>query len=140
MDETAERVCIDLRCHGVVLARPLLQALVVAAAGFLLLFAEWPVPVVGAVLAGVAAIGALAAVWRWDATRLVITTEKVFLVHGVLRRRASAVLLRAVRDVGVEQSLAGRALGYGTLHAGPLEVEFVPQVQRVCDLVERLAA
>jgi uncharacterized membrane protein YdbT with pleckstrin-like domain len=140
MDEAAERVCADLRRHGVVLAQPLAQAVVLGLAGFLLLFAEWPVPVVGASLAGLAAVFALAAVWRWDTTRVVITTEKVFLVDGVLRRRASAVLLRTVRDVGVEQSLAGRALGYGTLHAGPLEIDYVPQVQQVCELVERLAA
>ena len=135
-----ERVCLDARRHTVVLARPLSRAVVLAAAGILLLTLPWPVPAAGALALVVAAVTALAAVIRWDRTRVVITTEKVFLVHGVLRRRASAVMLRSLHVVALEQSLPGRMLGYGTLQAGPLEVEYVPDPGRVRDLVERLAA
>ena len=60
------------------------------------------------------ALLALAAVVRWDRTRIVVTTEKVFLVHGVMRRRASAVMLSSLRIVSLDQSLPGRVLGYGT--------------------------
>jgi uncharacterized membrane protein YdbT with pleckstrin-like domain len=111
-----------------------------AAAGMLLLTLPWPVPAAGALVLAIAAAIALTAVVRWDRTRIVVTTEKVFLVHGVLRRRASAVMLRSLRIVSLEQSLPGRVLGYGTLQAGPLEVEYVPDPGRVRDLVERLAA
>ena len=75
-----------------------------------------------------------------DRTRLVVTTDKVFLVHGVMHKRASAVMLRSLRVVSLEQSAVGRLLGYGTLHAGPLEVEYVPKARQVRDMVERLAA
>ncbi len=135
-----EQVCLDARRHSVVLARPLSRALGLAAAGILLLTLPWPVPVAGALVLTIAAVVALVAVVRWDRTRIVVTTEKVFLVHGVLRRRASAVMLRSLRIVSLEQSLPGRVLGYGTLQAGPLEVEYVPDASRVRDLVERLAA
>jgi uncharacterized membrane protein YdbT with pleckstrin-like domain len=80
------------------------------------------------------------AVIRWDRTRFVVTTEKVLLVHGVTRRRASAVLIQSVQLVSLEQTVPGRLLGYGTLQAGPLEVDYVPHARRVRDLVERLAA
>ena len=135
-----ERVCLDARRHTVVLARPLSRAVGLSAAGMLLLTLPWPVPAAGAIVLGIAAAIALAAVVRWDRTRIVVTTEKVFLVHGVLRRRASAVMLRSLRVVSLEQSFPGRLLGYGTLQAGPLEVEYVPDPGRVRDLVERLAA
>jgi hypothetical protein len=109
-------------------------------AGFVLLALPWPAPVAGAALQAIAAVGALVAVVRWDRTRFVVTTEKVFLVHGVTRRRASAVMVRSCRLVALELTLPGRVLGYGTLQAGPLEVEYVPHARDVRDLVERLAA
>ena len=77
--------------------------------------------------------------WRWDRTRFVVTTEKVFLVEGVTRKRAAAVRLQGLRSISLEQSLLGRTLGYGTLHAGPLEVEHVPRARQARDLVEHLA-
>ncbi len=135
-----EHVCLDARRHSAVLARPFSRALLLAAGGILLLALPWPVPVAGALVLAIAAVIALVAVVRWDRTRLVVTTEKVFLVHGVVHRRASAVMLRSLRIVSLDQSLPGRVLGYGTLQAGPLEVEYVPDPRRVRDLVERLAA
>lgn len=135
-----EHVCLDARRHTVVLARPLMRAVLLAAGGILLLALPWPVPALGALLLVVAALGALVAVVRWDRTRFVVTTEKVFLVHGVTRRRASAVMLSSLRLVALDQTLPGRMLGYGTLQAGPLEVEYVPRAKHVRDLVERLAA
>jgi uncharacterized membrane protein YdbT with pleckstrin-like domain len=123
-----------------VLVRPLTRAVLLAAGGILLLTLPWPLFAAGAVVLVVAAVTALAAVVRWDRTRIVVTTEKVFLVRGVTRRRASAVMLRSLDLVELEQTLPGRVLGYGTLQAGPLEVDYVPDPRRVRDLVERLAA
>ena len=134
-----ERICFDVRRHGVVLMRPFVWATALTIVGMFLLAMPWPVPVAAPLAIGVGAISALAAVWRWDRTRFVVTTEKVFLVQGVTRKRASAVRLRGLRSISLEQSLAGRLLGYGTLHAGPLEVEHVPHARQARDLVERLA-
>jgi uncharacterized membrane protein YdbT with pleckstrin-like domain len=124
----------------VVLFRPLARAVLLSVAGIVLLTLDWPAPVVGGLLQTIAAATALVAVLRWDRTRVVVTTEKMFLVHGVVHRRASAVMLRSLRAVSLEQTLPGRMLGYGTLQAGPLEVEYVPDAGHVRDLVERLAA
>src|SRR5262245_48649992 len=137
--KSEEQLCLDARRHGVVLMRPFLRAYVLAAVGILLLELPWPVPVAAPVVLGIAAVLAFLAVWRWDRTRLIVTTEKVFLVQGVLRKRASGVMLRSLRAVALEQSLLGRLLGYGTVHAGPLEVPYVARPRAVGELVERLA-
>jgi uncharacterized membrane protein YdbT with pleckstrin-like domain len=134
-----ERVCFDARRHGVVLARPLAQAAALAGTGAVLLALTWPLQVPGAALVVLAAAVCLRAVWRWERTHLVVTTEKVCLVDGTLRRRAASVRLRAVEKLELEQSFPGRLLGYGTLVAGSLEIEHVPEPRSVYRLVERLA-
>jgi membrane protein YdbS with pleckstrin-like domain len=133
-----ERICLDARRHGVVLARPLSRALPLAALGVLALLQAWPVPVLGALLLAAGAVLTLRAVWRWDRTRLVLTTEKLVVQHGIVRRRAAGVRLRAVEAVELEQTLTGRLFGYGTLVVGPLEVTHVAQARRVAHLVQRL--
>ena len=134
-----EKIYFDARRHGVVLARPIAQAAVLAASGGILLTQPWPLPVPGAVLISLAALICVRAVWCWERAHLVVTTEKLFVVDGTLRRRSSAVRLRAVENLELDQSLPGRLLGYGTLVAGPLEIQHVPQARSVYRLVERLA-
>ena len=77
-----EQVCFDARRHGVVLARPLAEAVALALTGGILLAEPWPLPVLGAALMAIAAAVCLRAVWRWECTDLVVTTDKVCLVDG----------------------------------------------------------
>jgi uncharacterized membrane protein YdbT with pleckstrin-like domain len=135
-----ERVCLEARRHGIVLARPLGRALVVAAGGLFLFLLGWPASILGAPVLVLAAVFGVRAVWRWEHTRMVVTTEKVYVVGGTARRRANAVRLRSIRSLGLEESLAGRMLGYGTVLAGPLELDYVPHPREVYRLVERLCA
>lgn len=130
-----ERIRFDARRHSVVLTRPFLRAIALAAAGALMLGLPWPAPVLGPVLVGLGAAIALSAVWRWDRTRLVVTTDKIVLVEGVARRRAAGVRLERLQGVEVEQSLPGRLFGYGTVVAGALRVEYVPEPHHVAELV-----
>jgi membrane protein YdbS with pleckstrin-like domain len=132
-----ERVYVDARRHGVVLVRPLSRALVLALLGAVAFLGGWPVSVAGAALLGLAALGAVAAVWRWDRTRIVLTGEKLFVVHGTLRRRAAAVRLAKVQTVEIEQSLFGRLLGYGTVVAGDLEISCVARPGEMHGLLNR---
>jgi uncharacterized membrane protein YdbT with pleckstrin-like domain len=130
-----ERIRFDARRHSVVLMRPFLRALALAALGAALLGLPWPLPMVGPVLVGAGAAVSLSAVWRWDRTRVVVTTDKIVLLEGVARKRAAGVRLERVRSVEVEQSLPGRLLGYGTVVAGALRVEYVPEPHHVAELV-----
>src|ERR1044072_2485454 len=93
-----ERVCLDARRDGVVLARPLAEARLLAAGG---------------------------AVGLCERSHRVVTTEKVSVLDGTLRRRASAVRLRTVENLELEQSLPGRLLGYGPPVAGPPAIAHV---------------
>jgi membrane protein YdbS with pleckstrin-like domain len=126
MDEGAsERIYVDARRHGIVLVRPLGRAFVIALLGAVAFLGGWPVSAAGAALLWIAALGAVVAVWRFDRTRVVLTGDKLFVVHGTLRRRAAAVRLEKIQTVEMEQSLLGRFLGYGTIVAGDLEISCV---------------
>lgn len=140
LETPEEQVFLDARRHGVVLARPLLRALIVAVLGAIGMLGGWPVSAAGVGLLVVAAAMAIGSVWRWDRTHVVLTTEKLFVVHGVMKRQAAAVRLAKVGTVEIEQSLTGRLLGYGTIVAGDLEIPCVAEPREVYGLVERLLA
>jgi uncharacterized membrane protein YdbT with pleckstrin-like domain len=139
IESEREEICLEARRHGIVLVRPLVWAVVLGGLGGVLTTLRWPVAPVGAALVGLAALLALRAVWKWERTRVVVTTEKVFVVNGTLRRKARAVRLRAVEAVELEQTFAGQVLGYGTVVVGPLALEKIPRPKRLYHLVERLA-
>jgi uncharacterized membrane protein YdbT with pleckstrin-like domain len=134
-----ERVCLDERRHAVVLAGPFVRALGLAAVGIGCMAIGWPASIMGVLLQAAGAGIALRAVWMWERTRVVLTTEKLFVVHGTIRRRAAAVRLSRLGAVEIEQSLVGRLMGYGTIVAGDLEIDYVPEPRRVYGLVERLS-
>jgi uncharacterized membrane protein YdbT with pleckstrin-like domain len=135
-----ERVCFESRRHAVVLVRPLARALALGVVGFVCFAIGWPVMLVGPPLIAVGALGSGLSVWRWERTRVVVTTERLCVVHGTLRRRVASVHVEAIGAIEVEQSVIGRLLGYGTLAAGELEIPFVPHPRRVGGLVARLGA
>jgi membrane protein YdbS with pleckstrin-like domain len=132
-----EHVYIDARRHGIVLIRPLGRALLLAVLGATAFLGGWPVSAAGAGLLVIAAIGAVAAVWRWDHTRVVLTGDRLFVVHGTLRRRAAAVRLARVQTIEIEQSALGRLLGYGTVVAGDLEISCVASPREVHGLLNK---
>ena len=134
-----EEICLRARSHGASLARPLAGAGLLAAAGvFALTLPWWPATALAALALAAGAFVAFRHVWRWEHTQLVVTTEKLFVVHGTVRRRAAAVRLRSIQSLELEQGLLGRVFGYGTLVAGPLEVSHVAHPRQVFHLVERL--
>ena len=133
-----EQVCLDERRHAIVLAMPFARALGLATVGLALMAIGWPASIVGVLLQAVSAAIAVRAVWNWEQTRVVLTTDKLFVVHGTLRKRAAAVRLARIGAVEIEQGLVGRMLGYGTIVAGDLEIEYVPKPRDVYGLVERL--
>ena len=127
---------IQTHRHGIVLLRPLVRSLLLAAAGAACFLAPWrPAAFAGAALLAIAALLVVVAVMRWDRTHLVLRGDELTLVHGVLRRRSVRVRIEPGHAVEVERSLLGRLLGYGTLITGELEVDAVPK-----SLHERLFA
>ena len=124
-------MCFAERRHGIVLLRPFAKAFALGAAGAACSWLGGPLTIVGALVLAFAAAVALRAAWSWESTRVVVTTEKLYVAYGFLRRRAAGVRLARTRTIEVEQSLLGRLLGYGTLIAGELEVDYVADPWRV---------
>jgi uncharacterized membrane protein YdbT with pleckstrin-like domain len=137
--EPEDHVFLDARRHGIVLLRPLLRALLLALLGAAAFLGGWPISVAGTALLVIAAVIATAAVWRWDRTHVVLTSDQLFVMHGVVHRRAAAVPLGRVGTVEIEQSLPGRVFGYGTIVAGDLEIRCVAKPRELCGLVQRLS-
>jgi hypothetical protein len=118
---------VEVHRHGVVLARPLLRALMLALAGALCLWLPWTATAAaGAVLLALAAAIAVIAVVRWDRTHLSVTGNALVVEHGFLNRRTASISLTGT-VFEVERTLAGRILGYGTVIAGELEIDAVPR-------------
>jgi uncharacterized membrane protein YdbT with pleckstrin-like domain len=122
-----DRPLIEAHRHGIALARPFLRALLLALAGAACFFAPWTVvAVVGAVLMALAALVAVVAVVRWDRTHLALTGGALVVEHGFLSRRSASISLNGT-VFEVERTLLGRILGYGTIIAGELEMDYVPR-------------
>lgn len=122
-----EEVYLDARLHGAVLARPIFRSALLVVLGIAAMLVPYAAgPGLGAVLIAAGAFFTLRAVWQWERTRLVVTTEKVYLLNGTLHRRSKAVRLQLVDAVEVDQSLVGQLFGYGTVVVGPLRVRHRP--------------
>lgn len=135
-----ERICWRSRRHAVVLAQPVGRGVALGVVGFAAFVAGWPWMLAAPPLLGLGALGSALAVWRWERTRIVVTTDRLAVLHGTLRRRVVSVGLGAVGAIEVDQTVPGRVLGYGTIRAGELEIPFVPQPRKLGSLVARLAA
>lgn len=118
---------LEAHRHGIALARPLSRALTLALAGALCLWAPWTATAAaGAVLLGLAAVIVVIAVARWERTHLSVTGSALVIEHGFLSRRSASISLSGT-VFEVERTMLGRILGYGTVVAGELEIDWVPR-------------
>jgi uncharacterized membrane protein len=101
-----------------------LRALVLIVLALACLIAAWSFTKIEAVLAleilaglfGLSAVGsALNALIRRATTELAVTDRRVIFKTGILQRHSMEMNRSKVETVGVNQSLLGRILGYGTV-------------------------
>jgi membrane protein YdbS with pleckstrin-like domain len=131
---------VELRLHGIVLARPLLKAVASSVVGAAVLLQPWPIAPAGALLLAFGAILALRAVWRWERTRVRIAPDRLVVIEGTLRRHTVSVGLDGAGPIAVEQGFLGRLLGFATLRAGGLEIDYVPDLRRLGGAARRWAS
>ena len=128
--ELEERLRIHARPHGAALVRPLGGAVLGAAVGGACIWlgadVHWLLGAIGALVVALSALVALATVWEWDRTDVRLTSSELTVAWGLIRRRVAEVRLDHDHPISLEQGLAGRVLGYGTLVAGEFEVPYVP--------------
>lgn len=73
--------------------------------------------IAGSAVAAVSALVALRKVWRWSVTRYAITTHRLMIIKGLMRRTADvSLLLDGMGNRWVSQSSLGAWLGYGSFH------------------------
>jgi uncharacterized membrane protein YdbT with pleckstrin-like domain len=78
---------------------------------------------------------------RWKSTTLLVTTHRLLLRRGILRRAEYVIPLAKVQDVTLSQSIGARLLGYGHLSVsaagrdGPMLIQFVSRPRKVRDAI-----
>ena len=116
-----EEPVLEVRHHGMVLAKPVAQALGVIIGGGLLgsyvSFDEGGDPI-DTIIGLVAIFFTARLVWKmllWWQDRIVVTDQRIFEVSGVLTRNVATVPLEKVTDMTYRRTVGGRIFGYGDL-------------------------
>lgn len=121
-----ERVLYTTRLHWIVLFRPILVEALFSCSGIALLV--WAIggkhtdrgeaQMIGMVGVALLVIGsivlALAAVRR-NATEMAVTNKRVIIKVGYMTKRTIELFLSKIESVEVEQSVAGRIFGFGSI-------------------------
>ena len=116
--QPGEKVTYATSLHWLVYSRAILLAIL--ALGFLVASAALPEQGlalrVGAALVGLLAlVSGVSAVIRRTTTELAVTDRRVIYKTGIFQRHSMEMNRSKVETVGVNQSILGRLLGYGTV-------------------------
>ena len=121
-----ETIIYETRLHWVVLIGPVLLGLLSGLTGLGMLAFAAPATAdksvaresmmaVGAIFLVVALIFVARGMLVRSATEMTVTNKRVFVKAGLAARRTIELLLSRVESIGVEESVMGRMLGYGTV-------------------------
>ncbi len=100
-------------------------------------------------LVAVAAIGGILVIWlflvpfvRWRTTHFVVTTDRVIVREGVIKRTGIDIPMQRIHSVRFEHGLVDRIFGCGTLviesaSDEPLTFDDIPQVERMHTYIYR---
>lgn len=128
-----EKLLYQTRHHWIVLIGPLMIALLVGLPGLWLLFeaaAKHPemdetiarvpggvsgVVVLGAILVVIALANLAWGMAKRNATEMAVTNQRVLIKTGMGSRRTLDLMLSRVESVGVEETMWGRMIGYGSV-------------------------
>jgi hypothetical protein len=121
-----EHVLYTTHLHWVVLLRSIIVATIFSAAGVGLILwgvlgkhtergeaqavgiAGFTMMLIGGIILGIAVI-------RRNATEMAVTNKRIIIKVGFLTKRTLELFLAKVESVGVEQTLLGRMLGFGSI-------------------------
>lgn len=86
--------------------------------GHISLWSLWHLLVFGVVLLPALGLGLVllaVAYVRYKSTELAVTTKRVIVKHGFIRRRTVEINLNKVESIQVDQGVLGRVFNFGTL-------------------------
>jgi uncharacterized membrane protein YdbT with pleckstrin-like domain len=110
---TGESILYRTGLHWITLLGPMFLAGIFLLSGTSLLIAGYAGA--GLALGGFGTIVIALAVMARNATEMAVTSKRVVVKVGLLRRRTVELSLSRVESVIVEQGLLGRMLGYGSI-------------------------
>jgi uncharacterized membrane protein YdbT with pleckstrin-like domain len=121
-----ETIVYETGLHWIMLVAPIVLALLFALTGvgmFALaaraagdrIAAHQPMTILGVVFFAIAFLSILRGIMVRNATEMTVTNRRVFIKVGLAARRTIELLLSRVESIGVEESVVGRMLGYGTV-------------------------
>ncbi len=70
---------------------------------------------IGCVFLVIAAIAGISAIIKYSTSEFGITSKRVLIKTGLIRRNSVEVLLNKVEGIQVNQNITGRILGYGSV-------------------------
>lgn len=121
-----ETIVYKTRLHWVVLIVPILLGALFGATGVAMFALSGRTPadqtaahqsflILGSAFLVIALIFIVRGVLVRNATEMTLTNKRVFVKVGMAARRTVELLLSRVESIGVEESVMGRMLGYGTV-------------------------
>ncbi len=121
-----ETIVYETRLHWIVLVAPIVLGILFGLTGlgmFLLSSratgdrsaAQQPTMILGAAFFAIALLFIVRGVLMRNATEMTVTNKRVFVKVGLAARRTVELLLSRVESIGVQESVMGRMLGYGTV-------------------------
>ncbi|HXA76109.1 MAG TPA: PH domain-containing protein [Candidatus Acidoferrales bacterium] len=120
-----EKLVYRTGVHWSVLTGAAIVAAIFAAPGIAILvyrdeIAAKGIPVNAVAIAGVALILVAAVVFglaviKKNATEIAVTDRRVIIKTGLTSRRSLEIMLAKVESIGIDETLVGRMLGYGTV-------------------------
>ena len=119
-----ETIIFETRLHWIVLVVPILVGLLFGLTGVAMFVLSSRTPsdksvasqsmtILGAACLAIALIFIVRGILMRNATEMTVTNKRVFVKVGLAARRTIELLLSRVESIGVEESVAGRMLGYG---------------------------
>jgi len=120
---SGETVAYRARLHWILFVKPLLIAIVVVGvvAGIFYaadLFNSLSGQTAALIWVGVlviAAIPLLSTLMTWRSAEFAVTNKRVILKTGFVQSKTAEMFLNKIESVGVDQSISGRILGFGTI-------------------------
>lgn len=113
-----QAILITLRLHSAVLIPPAAAAmggLLVAVVTTSILRETKSSQLAVWILTAFLMLELISATVHWSVRWFVVTSERILLISGVVKRRIAMIPLSAATDMTFERSYSGRVLGYGRL-------------------------
>ncbi|MDQ0377332.1 PH domain-containing protein [Amycolatopsis thermophila] len=146
-----EQVIVHSHPHAKMLIGPVIGLLVTLGVGIWLvtLAGDAPAPWDGVARIAIGVVAVVLIIWfflvpliRWRTTHFIVTTDRLIVREGVIKRTGIDIPLGRISSVQFEHGLVDRIFGCGTLVVEsasdePLRFDDIPRVERVHTMIYR---